>query len=869
MKSHRYWRCVVWVCCALATVCAPGEVLAQDGGAAVGEPYEGSLVTRVRIDGVHRTDEQLLRNNLRTTAGAALDWEVVREDVRTLERLGRFSDIQASVEALGGAGVVVVFAIVEAPIVEDVVVVGNRQLTDEDIREVVRDSVRLASGVPIDEFQIGQAQRAIEDLYRTKGYYQVQVSIDHSELDDAGIVVFRVREGERIKVTSIRFEGNESFVKKELRPNIKTKTASWFNAGPLDDGVLDRDVAQLVRYYKDRGYIDVRASREVTPSPNGKEAIVTFVIDEGRLYTLRSVVVRNTNSGARTIGFLSRDIAASDIHAVRSAAGFASLRALGLSAGQEEGLTKAAEEYGFEVVRGWLVEATRRHDRRIEEPLGVLTPEQVAGVMEIKRGDVYSVDRIRKSVDAIRDAYLKMGYVDASVLQRELRVEGSAEVDLVLNIREGGRYRTGMVHVQGNELTQQKVIRREIQNRPDRWLDATEVEETQRRLNESRLFAPNARVTIQPEDPSIPGYRDVLVQIAETNTGRVSFGAAVSSDAGVAGLINLNQRNFDLFDTPDSMDEFVKGRSFRGAGQTFNLMLQPGTEQSVYSVSLTEPYLFESSYSMTTEIFFRDREFQEYDEERYGARLGFGRRFGRRWIGNISVRFESIDLSNIDKGAPVDVFEVEERQEISGLGFNLIRTTADSRFHPSKGARTELGVEQVGALGGDFTFTKFSAEHQVFLTLDEDMLGRKTTLGLETRLGFIPQEDEAPVFERFYLGGRSFRGFRFRGVGPVGIKNNSGKVGDDHVGGDLLFFAGMQVERPMWKDSLAVVGFIDSGTISDDLEIENYRVSVGIGIRLYLAQFGNAPLAFDFGFPVMKESSDETQLFSFSVDLPF
>jgi outer membrane protein insertion porin family len=842
--------------------------MAQDGGVGADEPYEGSMVVRVRFEGLNRTSPQLLWNNLRTTEGAALDWEVVREDVRTLERLGRFSDIEAGVESSGG-GVAVVFTFIEAPIVEDVVVVGNRQLTDEEIREVVQDSVRLASGVPIDEFQIGQAQSAIEDLYRTKGYYQVEVSIDKSELGDSGIVVFRVREGERIKVTSIRFEGNESFLSKELRPSIKTRIAGWFNAGPLDDGVLDRDVAALVRFYKDRGYIDVRASREITPSPNGKEAIVAYVIDEGRLYTLRSVVVRNANPGARTFGFLSRDIDEAQVRALVSEEDFASLRAYGLSSGQQEGLERASEESGFEEIRAWVLEAVRRNDRRIEQPLDVLTPEQVAGIMEIKRGDVYSVDRIRKSVGAIREAYLKMGYVDSSVVQREIRANESSEVDLVLSIREGGRYRTGMVHVQGNDLTQQKVIRREIQNRPDRWLDATEVTETQRRLNEGQLFAPNARVTIQAADPDMPGFRDVLVQVEETNTGRVSFGAAVSSDSGVAGLINLNQRNFDLFDTPDSVDEFVKGRSFRGAGQTFNLMLQPGTEQSVYSVALTEPDLFETPYSVTGEVFFRDREFDEYDEERYGGRLGFGRRFGRQWTGNISLRAESIQLSEIDPGSSVDVFEVEDRQEITSLGFGLIRTTADSRFRPSKGARTEIGFERVGLLGGDFDYTKLTAEHQVFITLDEDILGRKTVLKIEGRVGVIPEEDEAPVFERFYLGGRSFRGFRFRGIGPVGIKNNSGKPGDDHVGGDMLLFAGMQVERPMWKDMFAVVGFVDSGTISDDIEIEEYRVTAGFGIRLYLPQFGNAPLAFDFAFPVVKESTDETQVFSFSIDVPF
>jgi outer membrane protein insertion porin family len=46
-------------------------------------------------------------------------------------------------------------------------------------------------------------------------------------------------------------------------------------------------------------------------------------------------------------------------------------------------------------------------------------------------------------------------------------------------------------------------------------------------------------------------------------------------------------------------------------------------------------------------------------------------------------------------------------------------------------------------------------------------------------------------------------------------------------------------------------------------------VSVGLGVRLYIPQFGPAPLAFDFAIPLLKEESDETQVFSFSAEIPF
>ena len=766
-------------------------------------PYEGRLVAEIRLQGLSRVSPQYVLNQLRTETGRPLEWAVVRQDLRRLERLGEFKDIQADILVDPDQNVIVLFRLVEAPVVRDVVVVGNRQVPDEDIRETVTGVNSLMAGIPVDEYQIGRSQRAIEELYRKKGYYQVQVTVDQSELDTNGVIIFRVREGERIKITSIRFQGNNSIPSRQLRPVITTQTAGILQKGAIDDAQLDGDVSEIANFYRDRGYLDVRTSRELQPSPNGREAILTFLIEEGPQYTLRSVSVR---------------------------------RAPG-----------------------------------IDEPEGppIFTDQQLAGLLPLKAGDVYTAKGATDAVTFVKDAYLKLGYVDATVGRDERRDLNSPQIDLTLIVVEGNRFRTGAVYIQGNELTQQKVVRREIDVAPDRWLDGAALKETERRLKRNGLFdSRGVKVTIQPEDPAAPGYRDVLVEVEETNTGSLGFGAAVSSDAGLIGAITLTQSNFDLYDTPDSFDEFISGRAFRGAGQTFNISVQPGTEESNYSIGLTEPSLFETAYSLSTAAFYRTREFDDYDEERYGSRVRFGRRFGQRWSGSLNVRAENIDVSDINKKAPVDIFEVEGTSFLTGLGFTLTRSTFDNRLLPTKGMAIEFGVEQVGALGGDYNFTKLSASHQVFFSISEDYLDRKTVLSFETRVAYIPQEDEAPIFERYFLGGRSFRGFSFRGIGPIGLRQDGTSSGD-HVGGEWSFFFGTEVRKPIYKDLLSVVAFVDSGTLLNDPGFEEYRVSVGTGIRLSIPQLGPAPLAFDFAFPLIKQDGDDTQLFSFSIDIPF
>ncbi len=779
------------------------------------EPFENRLIRDVKINGLSPEDEALVRNQIRSAAGRPLSQQTVQEDIARCTRLGRFKDIAARIQPFDDQTILLVFDFAATPVIADVQVVGNRQISDSELRA----EVSLLAGTPVDRFQLDRTLRRIEDLYRKKGYYQAQVTIDQDELDKQGIVLFRIREGERLKVKVIRFEGNTSFPARQIRPNLKTEEADWFTSGTLDDNLLDQDVAEIIKFYKDRGHLDVRADRQVRPSPDGKEAIVTFLVDEGPVYTLRSaraVLADEATGGAGA------------------------------------------------------------------SPPTVFTPAQIAALLPLKPGDTYSVNRVTQATDSIRDAYGQLGYVDASVGRAEVRDPNSPQVDLLFVIREGTPSKTGLVIIRGNDLTQQKVIRRQVRVYPDRPLDSTGIRDTEELLAATNLFAgpregqAPPRVTIQPPDPSTPGHRDVLIEVAEKNTGALGFGAAVDSDAGVIGQITLTQRNFDLYDTPDSFGEFFTGKAFRGAGQTFNIAIQPGTEVSNYAIALSEPSLLGTEYALGGSAAFRQREFDEYDEDRFTGIASMSRAFGERWTGSVSIRAENIDISRVSAFSADDIKRFQGTSVLTGAGARLTRSTVNSRVRPSGGTRFDAGFERVGALAGDYDFTKLAAEHQVFLTLDEDFLGRKTILSLRTNLSYIPEGDsDVPVFERFYLGGRSFRGFAFRGVSPRGLFDHDQNpatpsiLGNEPVGGSFSFFFGPEVEFPLVQKIIALVAFIDSGTVDTEISLDRYRVAAGMGIRLFLPQLGPAPLAFDFAFPVTKQDGDAERVFSFAVDLPF
>lgn len=764
-------------------------------------PFENRLIREIKVTGLKQVSETLVRNQLRTQAGRPLRVETVEDDIRRINRLGAFREITAKVQAFDDQTVELILTLTETPVIKAVQSVGNRQLSDQELGA----EIDVLAGTAVDRFQLDRSLRKIKDLYKKKGFYQADVSIDEAELAETGIVLFRIREGERLKITDIRFTGNTAFDDSRLHSQVKSREWGLLDSGALDDVTLDQDIAALINFYKDRGYLDIRADREIRPSPDGREAVLTFLVQEGPIYTLRSIKL-DTDDGR------------------------------GLPAGNAP---------------------------------TIFTTEQIAGLMQIKAGDVYSVDKIRKSMDAVSESYGKLGYADARVTRVEMRDIAKPEVDLVVLVTEGRRYSTGVVFIKGNELTQQKIIRRQVRVLPDRPLDTVELKESEQNLKDINLFDRQAtKLTLQPPEPSSPEQRDVLVEIKETNTGSLQFGAAVSSDAGLLGQISLNQRNFDVGDTPDSWDEFIKGKAFRGAGQGFSIVLQPGTQVQNYLISLSDDYLFESDYGGSINGGLRSREYDEYNEQRLGAGGGLGRRFGSLWYGSVRARGDLINIDDVSAASINDLRAVEGESMITGLTFTLRRSTLNSFIRPTRGTKLDLSVERVGALGGDYNFTKLGSQFTAYFTIAEDFLGRKTVLSIRNNINYTPEGvDSMPIFERYFMGGRDFRGFKFRGVSPRGLVGTTPSA--DPSGGNWAFFAGAEIEQPVFGDTISFVVFADSGTVTTKVGLDEYRVAVGLGMRLYIPQLGPAPLAFDFGFPIMKQDGDKTRSFSFALDLPF
>ncbi|MBI1371529.1 MAG: outer membrane protein assembly factor BamA [Phycisphaera sp.] len=763
-------------------------------------------VSEVRVEGTKQVSEQLVRNQITLEPGNPYNPDIVARDINNITRLGRFATVRVRVDPKPDGSIVVTYVVDEQKLLSDVQVVGNKAISDQE----VMSKVLLRAGDPQDTFLIDRARMAVRDYYREKGYFLADVDVDQQTLDDNGILILRVREGPRIRVREIAWEGNETFKDKEIASKIRTQRYVFiFSKGILSKDALDKDVARVRDFYEQRGYLDVRVGRRIDLAEDQKDAKITFVIDEGRQYTVASMEIEGNS---------------------------------------------------------------------------VYSSEQIARAMDLKVGDVFSLTRLRQTDDSVKALYDKLGMLESHVTVQRVFHPTDPTVDLKVKITESRRAVVGNVVIRGNELTQDKVVRRQIRGiEPGRAWDGTGIPESEQNIRETRLFR-EAKVTVmgEPDDET----RDALVEVKEANTGSVSFGAAVSSDAGVFGAIDLTQRNFDIADLPESWGEFFTGRAFRGAGQFFQIALQPGDQFQRYQVQFREPFMFDTDYFLDTNLFYFTRQRENWDEERIGATLGVGKRFGDVWSASIRSRVEQVSVTGVEKDAPIDAKAIEDENNlITGLGFSVTRSTVDSRLFPTVGSRLIAGIEQAGALGGDASFTRFNFEHNAFFTIDEDFFGRKTVLSLRTEMGYILNNatrsvddtnsvshkiSDVPIYERYYAGGhRNFRGFDFRGVGPRGIQYNTGKLGNDPIGGEWMFLLGLEYNYPIYEDVLRGVLFVDTGTVQEDFGFDQYRVSVGGGIRLKLPFFGAAPFAFDLAYPLVKQEGDNTQFFSFDIALPF
>ncbi len=824
----------------------PGDL--REGLAPPGDEATEALtdpIADIVIEGNDTIETTAIRKLIRSPVGRPPTESQIREDVRALFSTRWFFNVEPRYRRTE-AGLVLVFRVLERPMVVKVEFHGNERIKTSYLEKLTG----LKAGSPFDVSVNREAAKRIEEHYKSKGFPYTKVTLAKGDRREEREVVFEIEEGPKVIVGSVKFDGNDSFSSALLKTKLSLKPAFlglpfWNKYKPEQ---IPDDVAALKQYYHSLGYFDATIEKEVAidESPwnplsyKAAHAIITYRIKEGPRFTIRKLILEGNK---------------------------------------------------------------------------IFTSEELANGLKLRSGDAYSARAMNKDVDAIKERYGTLGRTFANVEPIPRFLEESGQMDLVYHVNEDRVYtiRHINVHIQGDHPhTREAVVRNRILTHPGDLANPKKISQSEQRLK-GQIFdrtgpaAPRAQIARVPDKPNPnrsqiaqaggtirgqntetdsdsvllaqvptplapfgggatdplvqdipPGQLDVEYYATEAQTGRLSFGVGVNSNSGVVGSIVLEENNFDIARFPRSLEELRNGTAFRGGGQQFRMEAVPGVIVSRYLASWTDPYFLDSDYSVGVSGFFFNRFFPDWRENRQGGRITVGRQLTQEWSLIGSMRLESVDLTNPAPLPPALLADSLGTSFLSTGRIAVAHDTRDSQFLPAAGHYVTTGFEQAF---GEFRYSRLDAEaHQYFTTYSRPDGGGRHILSLGVQAAFTGSD--TPIFERYFAGGfQSLRGFEFRGVSPI--------QGNVRVGGRWLFLGGAEYLIPITADeSLGVVGFTDFGTVEDSkVGFQNFRLTVGAGLRVTIPMMGPAPIAIDWGIPILKQNFDDTRVFNFSVGI--
>lgn len=712
-----------------------------------------------------------------------------------------------SVEATpDGKGVIVTFEVLENRRVANVVFFGALDFDREELLPLIA----TRPGSYADPYTIEFDRRELLQHYLREGYAFASVEVAIEKAADGDLVKFRVTEGSNVKIRKIALDGATSFPREDLLDAMPgTDEPGWFSSKDFVFEEVQKDRTSLLAWYRGHGFLDAEVRLDPPkPLPNFEEVDLRFVVEEGRPYEVRTFLI--------------------------------------------EGLTLLDQEAlftQFDTLVGGRYEPG--HD-------------------------------LRRDIAIIETELQALGYTEARVADESVVDFEAATVDVVLRVTEGNLTRVGDILIQNNQQTLDNVIRRELDLYTGDPLNLTKLNRGRARIRGLQYWVqgdPRGGVSVEEGAPSRAGLetfrrayvtfrdageedvKDIVIRVEEGETSRLRFAAGVGSNSGLIGDITYTKNNFDPFDWPESFSELDK--AFTGGGQTLVLSLQPGPTLTRWRVFWSNPRVFDSPYGVSAEIFQILWLREDWDENRLGYALGVSRRFTEDLRVGLTLRDERVEVDDIDPDAPQIVFDFQGRNRLVTLTLDARLDRLDDFINPTSGYELRGSLEHAG-LWGDIEFNKVRFDGDKYFLLDVDDEDRPYVLRVKGVVGWGAEyggSRDIPVYERYFAGGaNSLRGFEFRGVGP--------RDGDSPIGGKALWLASTEFHFPIFGDNLRGVLFLDSGAVGLDWEDEGIfspRVAVGAGIRLVIPFLSaQAPLAIDFGVPLLKEDGDVSQVISFS-----
>ena len=736
---QRFWRGIGSACGLLLALTL--VLLAGASTAAA----QTDVISEINVTGNRRIPADTIKSRIFTKPGDIYDQAALERDFNSLWNTGYFEDIKFLREQTP-KGWRIIVQVKEKPTIRTIEYVGLSSVSNSDVLDRFKqDKVGLVVESQYDPTRIKKAENSIKQLLSEHGRQFATIRTEVRQLPPAAVgIVFVIKEGPKVKVGKIRFQGNKAInsrilraAMKNLRPIGVPHSIFLENlfAKTYDATKLEEDTERVRAEYQNRGYFKAAVADAKTnihdtghkgfhipllQSGPGKAVDITMPIDEGDKYRLGKITFKNNK-------------AISNTNALRS-------------------------------------------------------------MFPLKDGDLFSREKIAKGLENLRKAYGEFGYINYTGVPSTTFDDDKKLAYLEIDIDEGKQFYVRRIEFAGNTTTRDKVIRRELALEEGGVYNSRLWELSLLRLNQLSYFD-----QLKADDPNVTekkldeknGQVDLTLHVHEKGKNAIGLNGGVSGLEGAFIGLNYSTNNFlgrgetlqvqvslgnlarsvmfgytqpYMFDRPLQFGFTVFGNKIN-FNQARQLSIFSGQNLNFSSAVLQNLQNYsQSSVGFTTSL--------SYPLRRSFKRVGITYSLDRSTLLPLSTASKSLFDFIAFRGisGPNAVNGIITSKIFPNFSFN----TLDSGISPHSGHQLTVGAELAG-LGGTVRSIRPIVQYKAFHPVQK----RKNTIGYSLNASYISGFGGlvAPPFQRFYMGGENdIRGFDIRSISPVAYLPSSNVI---------------------------------------------------------------------------------------------
>ena len=691
------------------------------------------VIESIVIQGNRRIPAETIRARMFTKAGDVYDQAALERDFNSLWNTGYFDDLRIEREPSAKGWIIHVY-VKEKPTIREIKYVGLSSVSQSDVLDKFKErKVGLTQESQYDPTKVKHAEVVLKELLAAHGHQFATVRSEVRPMPPAAVALtFVVKEGPKVKVGKITFEGNKAIKSRELRSSMKNlkpigipRSIFLENlfARTYDSTKLNEDAERVRYYYQTKGYFkalvgdpktqihDTSGVRWYWPfkSTPGKSVDITLPVEEGQRYRLKEITFSGNKAVTNTAG----------------------LRAL----------------------------------------------------FKIKDGEIFDTEAVRKGLESLRKAYAALGYINFTPVPNTEADDEKKLISLRIDVDEGKQFFVRRIEFQGNTTTRDKVIRRELALEEGQVYNGNLWELSLLRLNQLQYFE-----VLKPEQASEIKQNvqdstvDITLKVKEKGKNSIGLTGGVSGLAG--GFIGLNYTTNNLFGKGENLSlQFQVGQYQKNESLSFtqpylfDKPLQFGwsvyhnsynyNQAALTSIQLNQSVALPASYQALLQNFTQTSTGAttslSYPIKRSFKRVGITYSFDDSSVQTFSTAstdyFQALAFRGIS--GPNALSGIITSKVVPNFSYNRI----DNPQRPHSGQSVYFATEFAG-LGGNVRYIKPVAEYKKFIPVNKG----RNTLGVRVLGSWISGYggQVAPPFDRFYMGGDTdIRGFDIRAISPV------------------------------------------------------------------------------------------------------